>query len=338
MLTLEEIIANSKDYREIKRALAVKMIIQGLSVNKIAEILQVSDSFISKWKLTYESEGAQALLLKYQGKKSYLDEYSRNEVVNFLKTFSSFSVEELRDYLEDKYQVVYKSKQSYYELLKEGGLSWKKTEKVNPKREEAVVEKKREELEELLLDRKDEINSGKLVVYLEDECHLLWGDTIGYVWGKRNEKVEVPIKNEKERQTYYGAVDYLTGELFLKAYPQGNGTHTVSFVKELLGQQLKATKILLIWDGASYHKCAEMQEYLKEVNAGLEPPEWLVSCVLLAPNAPEQNPVEDIWLKGKNFLRRHFYENKTFSQVKKSFFNFLNGQIFDFPKLSLFGS
>jgi len=38
-------------------------------------------------------------------------------------------------------------------------------------------------------------------------------------------------------------------------------------------------------------------------------------------------------LKGKNFLRRHFYQNKTFAQVKKSFFNFLNRQIFDFKKL-----
>jgi len=47
---------------------------------------------------------------------------------------------------------------------------------------------------------------------------------------------------------------------------------------------------------------------------------------------------EDIWLKGKNFLRRHFFENKTFAQVKDSFFNFLDGQIFDFPKLSLFAS
>ena len=92
----------------------------------------------------------------------------------------------------------------------------------------------------------------------------------------------------------------MNGELFLKAYPAGNGIHTVSFVKELLEKQ-KAKKILLIWDGASYHKSSEMQEYLKEVNVGLEPQEWQVYCMLFAPNAPEQNPVEDIWLQGKTF-------------------------------------
>jgi len=61
-----------------------------------------------------------------------------------IQSKKSFSVEELRDYLENEYQVVYKSKQSYYKLLKEGGYRFQKTEKVNPKRDEALVEKKRE--------------------------------------------------------------------------------------------------------------------------------------------------------------------------------------------------
>ncbi|MDY6993616.1 MAG: winged helix-turn-helix domain-containing protein [Pseudomonadota bacterium] len=46
-----------------------------------------------------------------------------------------FSVEQLRDHLEEKYQVVYKSRQSYYDLLEAGGLSWKKTQKKNPQAE-----------------------------------------------------------------------------------------------------------------------------------------------------------------------------------------------------------
>ncbi len=337
MLNLEEIIANSKDTREVKRALAVKMLIQGFSVSQVEGVLQVSDSFISKWKLIYEAEGAEALLLKYKGKKSYLDDDSKKKVISFLKKKKTFSVEDLRDYLEDKYQVIYKSKQSYYERLKEGGLSWKRSEKVNPKRNESVVEQKRQEIQNIFSVLSEEIKSGELAVLIADECHLLWGDTTGYVWGKRNEKVEVPIVNQKSRQTYYGAVDYLTGEFFLKAYPQGNGIYTVSFLKELL-EHRKETKLILIWDGATYHKGEEMQKYLEEVNGTLDEKDWRISCVLLAPHAPDQNPVEDIWFLVKTFLRRHFFENKTFAQVKDSFFNFLNGQVFDFPKLSLFAS
>jgi hypothetical protein len=29
-------------------------------------------------------------------------------------------------------------------------------------------------------------------VYMIDECHLLWGDICGYVWGKSNMRVEIP--------------------------------------------------------------------------------------------------------------------------------------------------
>lgn len=57
---------------------------------------------------------------------------------------------------------------------------------------------------------REAIESGKLVVYLIDECHLLWGDVCGYLWGRRNERIEIPLVNEREKQTYYGAINYLT--------------------------------------------------------------------------------------------------------------------------------
>jgi transposase len=43
----------------------------------------------------------------------------------------------------------------------------------------------------------------------------------------------------------------------------------------------------------------------------------------LPPNAPEQNLVEEVWLAAKNHLRRNFALNKTFAQVKNSFYDFL---------------
>jgi hypothetical protein len=53
-----------------------------------------------------------------------------------------------------------------------------------------------------LESHRDEIVTGKLVVFFQDECHLLWGDLCGYVWGKTSERIEVPITNERQKQTY----------------------------------------------------------------------------------------------------------------------------------------
>jgi hypothetical protein len=65
---------------------------------------------------------------------------------------------------------------------------------------------------------------------------LLWGDICGYVWGKSNSRVEVPIKNEKQRQSYYGAINYLSGTVTIKKYPQGDTENTIKFVEYLREQ------------------------------------------------------------------------------------------------------
>lgn len=132
---------------------------------------------------------------------------------------------------------------------------------------------------------------------IEDECHLLWGDCLGYVWGKKNIPTQVAMTNEKERQTYYGAVNCLTRDFYISPFDKGNGVNTVEYVKFLQNELGENKKIFLIWDGATYHKYSEMRAYLEQINKGLEPKDWKITCELFAPNAPEQNPVEDIWLK-----------------------------------------
>ena len=39
----------------------------------------------------------------------------------------------------------------------------------------------------------------------------MWGDAIGYVWGRTDAEITVPVVNERNKQTYYGAIDYLEG-------------------------------------------------------------------------------------------------------------------------------
>ena len=132
-------------------------------------------------------------------------------------------------------------------------------------------------------------------VFFLDECHLLWGDVCGYVWGKSNTRIEVPIVNEREKQTYYGALDYFNQEFFVQAYPTANSEHTISFLN-YLQEKRPHQRIAIIWDGASYHRSQELKDYLQSLNTGRPQPSWQLTCIRFAPNAPEQNPVEDVWL------------------------------------------
>jgi transposase len=170
---------------------------------------------------------------------------------------------------------------------------------------------------------------------MEDECHVLWGDTLGSVWGRMNTKIAVPMTNEQERQTYDGALNLATNVFHACPFPQGDRLNTVKFVTHLHALYPRA-RLLFMWDGASDHRYADMQAYLHDVNHGLQEKDWKVTCELFAPNAPDQNPIEDIWLNGKNFLRTYFYTYTTFAQVKQAFLHFLQTTTFDFPKLQLY--
>jgi len=145
MATLEDII-DSPENLEVKRALAVKMFLFDFKTEDICTLLNVSDSFVSKWKIMYENEGASALKVNYQGGTGFLTEEQRIQIRLHLENKPHCSVEELRDYIESHFGIIYQSKQSYYDLLKAAGLSWHQTQAVNPKREEAQVLQKREEI------------------------------------------------------------------------------------------------------------------------------------------------------------------------------------------------
>lgn len=71
-----------------------------------------------------------------------------------------------------------------------------------------------------------------------------------------------------------------------------------------------------------------------DAHQGLAKDSWKIFCMPFEPNAPEQNPIEGIWLQGKNFLRKHFALNKTFANVKQCFVNFLTSLRFDSHKFN----
>ncbi len=146
METLDDIINDATDPRETKRALTVKMLQTGLSPQTIANLLNVTEQYVSKWKIKYENDGVLGLRLAYRGKASYLTPEQRLQVVEWIKTHDTIAIEAVRDYIESQYEVVYSSKQSYYDLLSEGGMSYHQTLATKPSYDDALVPEQRAEI------------------------------------------------------------------------------------------------------------------------------------------------------------------------------------------------
>ncbi len=129
---LTQFIGSKPEARELKRALAVKMALQDTPYAKITELVGIHKTCITTWKQRFEAEGIEGIRLGYRGAESYLTPSQRAEGITWLRKKDYWNIEELFSYLDEYYQVIYKSKQSYYQLLAEAKISWKRSQKSNP--------------------------------------------------------------------------------------------------------------------------------------------------------------------------------------------------------------
>ncbi|KZL50289.1 transposase [Nodularia spumigena CENA596] len=109
---LQDFIDMRPDAREVRKALAVKLIYQGYLYDEIQTILDLSRGSITGWKQAYEENGIDGLGLNYKGRKSYLLRGQRQEVLSWLQTKDIWELGELEYKLAFEYDVVYESKQS----------------------------------------------------------------------------------------------------------------------------------------------------------------------------------------------------------------------------------
>lgn len=134
-----------------------------------------------------------------------------------------------------------------------------------------------------------------------------------------------------------GALNLYTQEFLVKAHDKGNSESTIAFL-QYLRAECPQRRIALLWDGASYHRSQEVRTYLESVNQDLDQSAWTITCIRFAPNAPEQNPVEDIWLYAKRFIRECYHLCKSFLSMKRLFELVTHHQMFHFPKVFMYGT
>ena len=84
-MTLDEFITSNPDPRELKRALAVKMRLEGMKHKEMQPILGVASIYISRWEACYQEQGVNELLLAHKGSKGYLSKEQRESVLEWIQ-------------------------------------------------------------------------------------------------------------------------------------------------------------------------------------------------------------------------------------------------------------
>lgn len=143
MESIVKFLSEKIDGREYRRGLAIKLVIEGYLYREISKMLNVTEAYISKWKKIYEEKGVEGLRLGYKGANGYISREEKQAIVEWLKEQEEWNVEKLQQYIKEKYEVEFKSNQSYYELFAMAKISWKKTQKKNPKADPVEIERKK---------------------------------------------------------------------------------------------------------------------------------------------------------------------------------------------------
>lgn len=149
MPTLDQVntfLDRTKDAREYKRAMAVKLLLLEFEPRDIAELLHVTESFVSKWKGLCFEHGTDVFVLKYHGYQGYLTPEQRQSITAWIKAQKPQNMDDLIAFIRTTYHIEFKSRQSYYDLFAEAGITWKRAQSQHPNKDPDRIATKKKRL------------------------------------------------------------------------------------------------------------------------------------------------------------------------------------------------
>ena len=194
----------------------------------------------------------------------------------------------LGDFLERSYQVKYKSRTSYYLLFHQAKFTYHKPGRVYQRRDEEEVEEWRRETRPKL---EEAFHDPEVVILVEDEMRLSTQTTVQKIWLPRGEYPRIEVSNERKKRSVYGFWNLKSGEEQAWKAEREN----MYITRDMLGairEIYPIQRILLLWDGAKWHKGSEVQKFLEE--------DQNIRIIYFPGYAPEENPQEHVWKAGRS--------------------------------------
>lgn len=318
---LEEFVQKSEDSKEIRRSQAVLLVDLETDYELIESLTGFKERTVLIFRQRYLNHGLKGLEHKRKGKpKSLLTRLQREEIINLLKTTtpkehgyeSSFwSSGILGHLIKKKYGVVYKSKKPFYLLFEEAKFTFHKPGQVYERREEEKVFHWKNEIKNKLKDAFDDADT---VILCEDEMVLSSVTTFQKVWLKQGEYPKIEVSNTKTNKSIYGFLNIKTGRCHAFMKDWQNMYITTDVLQEIRALY-PFEKIVLIWDGAGWHKGSRVKDFI-DADKNIE-------VIYFPAYSPEENPQEHVWKSARSAVTHNLYI-RDIEKIALDFIAYLN--------------
>lgn len=127
-----------------------------------------------------------------------------------------------------------------------------------------------------------------------------------YCWSVKGKQPRIEQKQRgKERQTIFGCVNYLTGQVSAKRADHGNANTFLDFLKKVIRDN-DGKKVIMVLDNVRYHHAKRLNKFLTNHKEKIE-------LLFLPPYSPDFNPMERIWW----FMRKKITHCRAINTLKQ---------------------
>lgn len=152
----------------------------------------------------------------------------------------------------------------------------------------------------LLKKLQEKVKNDNVQVLFFDESRFGTHSKLGHGWFDRGVRTPVNIKLGFQNFYVYSAISSANGYNFSLLLPEVNSSN-MNIYLERLAKSLKGKKVILVLDGAAWHK-----SHALKVPQNIE-------LLYLPPYSPELNPVEKLW----QFIKSKIIRNKFYNNIKE---------------------
>lgn len=330
---VEGIINNRKSSgQEVRRAQAVLLLNQEEKIATIKALTHYQRRNIFDLRKKYLEQGISALQDKQKkNPKELLTKSQKTEVATVLQTKTPrdfgwdcdhWTTSILGHLIEETCNVKYKSKTSFYLIFKQAKFTYHKPGRVYHERNEQEVKEWQEKTKPVV---EKALKNKNIVVLTEDEMILSTQTTTQKVWLPQGDYPKIEVSNKRENRSIYGFLNIKTGQ----EHSFKTERQTMLQTKERLEQIRQIypnKKLLLLWDGAGWHRGSVAQEFIKQ--------DGNIETIYFPRYSPEENPQEHVWKSGRvNVSNNRFIEN--IDRATDEFVAFLNTTKFRYSLLGL---